>query len=78
MAARQFKLDGKSDIEEIQVAGDWAFAWTRLSVTITPRGPASPMRRSGHTLTIFRKQPDGKWVLARDANMLTAEPSGAG
>jgi hypothetical protein len=27
------------------------------------------MTRSGHTLSILRKQ-EGKWLLARDANML--------
>jgi len=33
-----------------------------------PDGEA--MRRSGYTLTILRKEPDGRWRLARDANML--------
>lgn len=25
----------------------------------------------GHTLSFFRKQADGRWLLARDANLLT-------
>jgi len=29
------------------------------------------MRRAGYTLTILRKGPDGRWRLARDANLLT-------
>ena len=29
--------------------------------------------RAGHTLTIFTKQ-NGKWLLTRDANMLTTVP----
>jgi len=28
---------------------------------------------SGYTLSIFRKGEDGRWRLARDANLLTAE-----
>jgi ketosteroid isomerase-like protein len=28
------------------------------------------MRRSGYTLSILRKQPDGQWLLWRDANMV--------
>lgn len=63
------QFDGKSEIQEIQVLGDWAYMWTRLSVVATPPGGAPPMKRAGHTLTILKKQ-DGKWVLARDANML--------
>lgn len=66
-AAPQF--DGASEIQEIQVIGDWAFMWTKLKVVVTPPGGAAPMTRAGHTLSILRKQ-DGKWVLARDANLL--------
>ncbi len=32
------------------------------------------MRRAGHTLSIFRKLADGRWVLARDANLLALQP----
>jgi ketosteroid isomerase-like protein len=32
-----------------------------------------PVRRSGYTLTIMRKEADGKWRLARDANLLVKE-----
>ena len=39
--------------------------------TIT--GGQKPVRRSGYTLTILQKLPDGRWVLARDANLMTAE-----
>jgi uncharacterized protein (TIGR02246 family) len=63
------KFDGSSDIQEIQIAGDWAFMWSQLTVNVSPPQGA-PMKRAGPTLTIFRKQ-QGKWVLARDANMLT-------
>ena len=36
---------------------------------MTPPG-GEQMRRAGYTLSILRKQPDGKWVLARDANLV--------
>jgi len=62
-------FDGKSDIQEIKVLGDWAFMWTKLTVVVTPSGNAPSMTRAGHTLSILKKQ-NGKWVLARDANML--------
>jgi uncharacterized protein (TIGR02246 family) len=65
------QFDGTSEIQEIQVLGEWAFMWIRLSVVVTPPGGAPPMTRAGHTLSILKKQ-DGKWVLARDANMLSA------
>lgn len=63
------QFDGKSEIQEIQVLGEWAFMWTKLTVTFTPPGGAQPMTRAGHTLSVLKKQ-NGKWVLCRDANML--------
>jgi len=67
------RFDGSSEIQEIRILGDWAFMWSRLTVVATPPGGAQPMTRAGHTLTLFRKQ-GGKWVLARDANMLAPVP----
>ncbi len=63
------KIHGSSDIQEIQVAGDWAFLWQKLSVTVTPPG-GEAVERAGHTLTVFRKV-NGQWRLARDANLLS-------
>ena len=61
-------IEATSDIQEIQVVGEWAFMRTRLTVTVTQAG-GEPITRNGHTLTILRKQ-HGKWLLARDANLL--------
>jgi uncharacterized protein (TIGR02246 family) len=63
------KLDGHSEIQEIQVSGDWAFLWTRLTVIATPPDGSPPLERAGHTLTVLRQE-NGKWLLARDANLL--------
>ena len=63
------KIDGTSEIREIQVLGDWAFMWTALTVVVTPPDGSPPMERAGHTLTVLKKE-KGKWVLARDANLL--------
>ena len=62
------QVDGTSEIQEIKVFGEWAFMRTNLTVTITPPG-ATPMTRAGHTLSVLKKQ-NGKWLLARDANLL--------
>ena len=62
------RFDGASEIQEITVLADWAYMWTKLAVTTTmPDGRT--MKRAGHTLSVLRKE-NGKWLLARDANML--------
>lgn len=71
-AMKDTRVEGKSEIHELVIAGEWAWARTHLRVAITPPG-GKPMRRSGYTLTLFRKKPNGSWVLARDANLLTAD-----
>jgi uncharacterized protein (TIGR02246 family) len=68
-AMKDMKIAGKSDIRELNILGDWAYARNYLEVTMTP--PAGErVRRTGYTLTLFRKDADGRWRLARDANLL--------
>jgi ketosteroid isomerase-like protein len=43
-----------------------------LKVQFTPAGEKSTIH-SGYILTILRKNPDGRWVIARDANLLMPE-----
>ena len=74
-AMKDVRIDGTSEIVELEVLGDRAWMRTRLEVSMTPPGGA-PMVRSGYTLSILRKEPDGRWVIARDANLLG--PAGAG
>jgi uncharacterized protein (TIGR02246 family) len=66
------QIDARSEVQEIEVSGDVAFMWTKLSMIITPPG-GQPMERAGHTLSVL-KRVDGRWLLARDANLLTLVP----
>jgi len=66
------RVESQADLEECIVGGDVACTRTRLSVAITtPDGKTS--RAQGYTLSLFRRQSDGRWLLARDANLLTPE-----
>ena len=63
------RFEGRSDIEELKVLGNWAYVRNHIDLTITPEQGA-PMHRAGYTLTVLRKEADGRWVLARDANLV--------
>ena len=66
---KDYRVEGTSDIQEINVLGDWAWMHNYLQITITaPDG--NVMKKAGHVLSILRKNPDGRWLLARDANLL--------
>lgn len=66
------RLDGTSEIVELQVLGDWAFTRNRIDLLVTPASGA-PTRRAGYTLTLYCKESDGRWRLSRDANLLTTK-----
>lgn len=64
------KVNGSCDIREVQVIGNWAYVRNAISLTITP--PAGkPVKRSGWTMSILQKQTNGRWLLVRDANLVT-------
>lgn len=68
-AMKNVRLTGTSDIQEIKILGDWAFIRNYIEITIMPPD-SEAMLRKGYTLSILRKQPDGNWVLWRDANLV--------
>jgi uncharacterized protein (TIGR02246 family) len=68
-AMRDVRIEGSSDVRELKVLGDWAYLRSYLEVTVTPPGGRA-VKRTGYTLTVLQKQPDGRWLLARDANLL--------
>jgi uncharacterized protein (TIGR02246 family) len=66
---KDMKVEGVSSPVEIKVLGDWAYLRNHISLTVTPKS-GQPTKRAGYTLTILNRQPDGRWVITRDANLL--------
>ncbi len=62
-------LEATSNIQEIKVLGDWAWMRNHLEVRFTPPNGEATVH-SGYVLTILRKNSDGTWAIARDANLL--------
>lgn len=63
-------LRTSQEIQEVEVSGDIAFMRSHLAIVVTPPGGSEATERRGHTLTIF-KRVGGRWLLARDANLLS-------
>lgn len=63
------QLKTESNIQEIEILGNWAWIRNHLRVTFMPSG-GNETTHSGYVLTILRKDSSGKWVIARDANLL--------
>jgi len=67
------RVEGASDIQDLQVSGDWAYVWTQLTIAMHPTDGSAPTHRSGPGLSVWRKKADGRWVIFRDANMVTTD-----
>ncbi len=64
------RIESRSDIKEIYASGDLAYCWSLISVVTISLDTRERKERSGYTLTLFRKSPNGSWVLSRDANLM--------
>jgi uncharacterized protein (TIGR02246 family) len=65
------KVESSGIVQEVVVSGDLGYSWTQLKVSTSLLAGSDTVTRTGSTLSIFRKMPNGAWVLARDANLLT-------
>jgi uncharacterized protein (TIGR02246 family) len=75
-AHRQLQVQCRSELEEVTVVGEIAYTRCRDSLSVTPHSGGTAAEFAGRRLTVYRKQPDGRWLLARDAHTLspTAKP----
>ena len=67
----QYRIRCISELEEVIVVGDVAYTRCRDSLRLTPRTGGDSVALAGHRITVYRKQADGRWLLARDAHTLS-------
>lgn len=65
------RIEGKAEFEEVIISGDVAYARGKIAFEVTPLAGGTPRQMAGYTLTVFRKQPNGQWLLSRDANLVS-------
>ena len=68
--AGRAQIESKYEIKDIHASGDVAYLWSHISIVMTSKESGSSTKREGHVLSVFRKSPSGKWLLARDANLI--------
>ena len=60
-----FSIDSTVSVEEVEVAGAWAFERGTYKMTLKPKGGGELIEDEGKYLDIVRQQPDGDWKYAR-------------
>jgi uncharacterized protein (TIGR02246 family) len=61
-------IEQHAALEEVEVAGDWAFAWGSETFVLIPQPGGSPIQMDGKGLSILKRQPDGSWKFSRAVN----------
>ena len=67
------RIESQGEIQEVSVNDDLAYCWTHLRISIITLADGKTTQRSGNALSILRRQKDGRWLLVRDANMLSLD-----
>jgi len=70
-AQRQFQVRCVSDPRDVAVSGDLAVVCSRDALSLMPREGGAPLEMVGDRLTVYRRDADGRWRLARDAHTLS-------
>jgi uncharacterized protein (TIGR02246 family) len=65
-------IDARTEVQEIEVFGARAYIRNHIQVELTSPGQM-PKRMSGYAMSVLRKDPDGRWRIARDANLVMPE-----
>jgi uncharacterized protein (TIGR02246 family) len=70
-AHQQMRICCTSELEEVVVVGEVAYTRSRDKLSVTPRAGGEGTELAGHRMTVYRRHPDGRWLLARDAHTLS-------
>jgi uncharacterized protein (TIGR02246 family) len=62
-----FRAEFSLDIDEVKLAGDdWAFERGTYTIALTPNSGGTPIHDTGKYLTVYQRQADHSWLMARD------------
>jgi len=53
-------------VEEVEIAGDWAFERGTYRLVLYPRGGGKASEENGKYILIYERQAEGGWGIARD------------
>jgi uncharacterized protein (TIGR02246 family) len=65
-------IDARAQVQELEIFGPRAYVRNHIQVELTSPGQA-PKRVSGYAMSVLRKEADGRWRIARDANLVMPE-----
>ena len=68
-------VDMRIDCQDIVIDGNYAWSMGTYQQVFTPKNGAPTTTFNGKFLTVFHRQPDGKWKICRDCFNSNEPPS---
>jgi ketosteroid isomerase-like protein len=62
---KEYDFQSESTIMEIEASGDWGFIWSTYKLIATPKGGGEPVKSSGKSVFIVKRDVRGVWKIAR-------------
>jgi len=72
----RFTFDIGITNQEVETAGDWAYARGTYKARLMPKGGGRAITMDGKYMTILARQPDGSWKIHRDIFNSNTPPRG--
>ena len=70
------EIKQEAAIEELRVAGDWAFMWGTDELRLMPESGEAEIHMKGKGLSVLKRQSDGSWKFWRGINnMVRKQPA---
>jgi uncharacterized protein (TIGR02246 family) len=72
---RYREIKHEAIIEEVQIAGEWAFLWGTDELRLTPESGDKDIHMKGKGLSVLKRQSDGSWRFWRGINDMIPQPT---
>ena len=62
---KEFDFRSEGSVKEVVVSGDMGYFWSAYTLTATPKAGGEPMKVTGKSLFIVKRESGGAWKIAR-------------
>ncbi len=62
---KEFTLESRSKLMEVETSGDWGFFWSTYRLTARPKAGGNAFEDEGKSVFIVKREPSGDWKIAR-------------
>jgi len=62
---KEYAFSSEGKLMEVEASGDWGYFWSTYTLTATPKAGGEPIKSTGKSVFIVKRQPGGAWKIAR-------------